>query len=64
MTEKSEHVIRREHFVAGVETERERIIALLEVEASELEGHDCADDCKIRAQELRLGIALIKGENE
>ena len=36
MNEKSEHIIRQEHFVAGVETgiesERKRIIALLEIE--------------------------------
>lgn len=30
MTEKSEHIIRKEHFVAGYETARENIIALLQ----------------------------------
>ena len=29
-TSKSEHIIRREHFVAGYETARENIIALLQ----------------------------------
>jgi len=32
MTEKSEHIIRREHYVAGREDERECIIELLESE--------------------------------
>lgn len=30
MIEKSEHIIRREHYVTGREDERERIIALIE----------------------------------
>lgn len=42
--------------------ERERIVALLEREASELEGHDCADDCGVRAEELRLSVLLINGD--
>lgn len=48
----------------GTKNERERIIALLETEQSELEGHNCHKDCKIRAEELGLAIALIKGETE
>jgi hypothetical protein len=42
----SEHVIRRQHFVAGVETgiksERERIIKLLDTECECEQDHYCA----------------------
>jgi hypothetical protein len=48
----------------GVFRERARVVALLEAEASELEGDGCADDCRIRAEELRLAVALIRGEDE
>jgi hypothetical protein len=48
----------------GAEREQRRIIKLLETEASELEGHECTDDCKSRAQELRLSVLLIKGEGQ
>ena len=68
MAEKSEHIIRQEHFVAGVETERERIIALLEKERKwiaegitsppTLESHDAFID----AQMITGFIALIKGD--
>ena len=57
MTEKSEHIIRREHFVAGVETgvdsERERIIQIIENAIIDSEGYCHADTV----------IALIKKEN-
>ena len=48
----------------GRDNERERIIELLETEMSELESHDGTCDCKIRADELRVAIDLIKGENK
>ena len=64
MEEKSEHIIRREHFVAGVETgidsERERIIALLEAKGSKfVDSHDWAD-----VELITYLVALIKGENK
>jgi hypothetical protein len=46
---KSEHEVRREHYVAGRQDERERIIALL-------------DNYTMYRFEKELVIALIKGE--
>jgi hypothetical protein len=40
--EKSEHIIRREHYVAGREDERERIIKLLDTECECEHDHYCA----------------------
>lgn len=66
MTEKSEHIIRREHFVAGVETgvesERERIIALLEYMVGNLDGN--YDNPKEVYGAVLDAITLIKGENK
>lgn len=58
MTEKSEHIIRREHYVAGREDERERIIALLE-SISFLEDYPPFNYTIV----MEEAIALIKGEN-
>ena len=71
MTEsRSEHIIRREHYLTGREDERERIIALLETERNRiaegitspptLEAHDAFID----AQMITGLIALIKEENK
>lgn len=62
---KSEHEVRREHFVAGVETERERIIALLEKltwtrNCLYTETIDCTL-CRINVHDA---IAHIKEENK
>jgi len=35
MTEKSEHIIRREHFMAGFETAVERVVETLEAQRAE-----------------------------
>ena len=63
MVEKSEHIIRREHFVAGVETgidsERDRIIALLEER-----GYPEHDDEVVICEPLDSLIALIRGETK
>lgn len=58
---KSEHEVRREHFVAGVETERERIIALLQTEIFADENDENATIFDVYLNKL---IALIKGENK
>lgn len=58
-TPKSEHVVRREHYVTGRQDERERIIALLE-EASE-KWRDTDYDAHYGAEAC---LALIKGENK
>jgi hypothetical protein len=68
MSEKSEHIIRREHYVAGREDERERIIALLGKSLI-----DCESDRGLCFEMDWLGheavtiaslVALIKGGNE
>lgn len=48
----------------GEQMERERIIKLLEIEIGELEGHEGSCDCKTRADELRVTIALVEGEEQ
>lgn len=49
--------------IVGTSKERQRIIELLKVEASEWLSHDGVCDCKARGEEgLRL-IKLIEGEN-
>jgi len=61
---KSEHVVRREHYVAGRQDERERIIALLEakfdvtMKIATLLGHEEPEP----TISLETAIALIKGE--
>lgn len=59
MTEKSEHIIRREHYVAGREDERERIIALLESLKCACDG-----ECGMVEAPFTVLRKLIKGENE
>ena len=62
---KSEHEIRREHYVTGRQDERERIIALLEGDIAickEFEDNDA--DCDAGCDAVRHCIALIKGEIE
>ena len=54
----------KQYWLKGVEYERERIVKLLEIEMSELEGHNGTCDCKVRADELRIAVTLIKGETE
>lgn len=67
MDEKSEHIIRAEHFKAGWESgeeaERERIIALLEAEKCS-NGQCMSDPCRNCEMPISDAIALIKGENE
>jgi hypothetical protein len=62
MTEKSEHIIRQEHFVAGVETEQERILALLDSRVC----WECAQTRPTHAHTacstFDEAIALIKGD--
>jgi hypothetical protein len=64
MTEKSEHIIRREHYVAGREDERERVIALLEARRYDLASCLKDDDCAVRADAIDVCISDIKGEIE
>jgi len=61
---KSEHVVRREHYVAGREDERERIIALLEHERYYTNGDDQFETAHSVPCVTCKNIALIKGENE
>ena len=49
---------------AGVRQERERIIELLEYEASEWLSHHVTCDCKVRGQEVLRLISKIKEDNE
>ncbi|CAB4128167.1 hypothetical protein UFOVP111_12 [uncultured Caudovirales phage] len=62
--EKSEHIIRQEHFIAGVETgiesERARILALLD-QVPDMGSSDWADGYH---ESLEEAIKLIKGEKE
>lgn len=51
------------HFRAGQDYERERIIALLEDEASQAEA-DSTLGLNIQSETIRWCIALIKGENK
>jgi len=44
--------------------ERERIIKLLEEEISEWLSHDGTCDCRIRGEEGKRLLSLIKGENK
>jgi hypothetical protein len=64
MTEKSEHIIRQEHFVSGWESgeeaERSRIIALLENMRDECQEADDLHGATI----VRVAQTLIKGENK
>jgi hypothetical protein len=46
----------------GREWERERILNLLELEVSEWLSHDGTCDCKIRGEEGKRLIAIIKGD--
>jgi hypothetical protein len=65
MTEpKSEHIIRQEHYVAGREDERERIIQLLQVMRNDLASCIKDDDCLVRADVIDVCISDIKGEIE
>jgi hypothetical protein len=68
MTEpKSEHLVRREHYVTGRQDERERIVALLEGDIAICKefGHQDNDaDCDAGCDAVRHCIALIKGEIE
>jgi hypothetical protein len=61
---KSEHIIRREHYVTGREDERERVIALLEARRYELASCLKDDDCAVRADAIGVCISDIKGEIE
>jgi hypothetical protein len=61
---KSEHEVRREHYVTGRQDERERIIALLEARRYDLSSCLKDDDCAIRADAIDVCISDIKGENE
>ena len=49
---------------AGVRQERERIIELLELEASEWLSHHGTCDCKVRGKEVLRLISKIKEDNE
>ena len=49
------------NFVLGRESERERILALLEAELPRVTGCGCCADADLSPEEL---IALIKGENK
>jgi hypothetical protein len=66
MEEKSEHIIRREHYVSGRQDERERIIELL---SDYLLDRLPNDDGEVEPSQqnewdgLEKAIALIKGEN-
>ena len=51
-------------FVAGVEAERARIIALLEARRYDLASCLKDDDCAVRADAIDVCISDIKGENE
>lgn len=60
MTEpKSEHEIRREHYVTGRQDERERIIALLDSLKC-----NCDGECGMVEAPFTVLERLIKGENE
>jgi hypothetical protein len=61
---KSEHIIRREHYVTGREDERERVIALLEARRYDLASCLKDDDCAVRADAIEVCISDIKGENK
>ena len=61
---KSEHLVRREHYVTGRQDERERIIALLEARRYDLASCLKDDDCAVRADAIDVCISDIKGENE
>jgi hypothetical protein len=61
---KSEHLVRREHYVTGRTDERERIIALLEARRYELASCLKDDDCAVRADAIDVCISDIKGEIE
>ena len=61
---KSEHIIRREHYVTGREDERERVIALLEARRYDLASCLKDDDCAVRADAIDVCISDIKGEIE
>jgi hypothetical protein len=67
MTEKSEHLIRREHYVSGRQDEREQIIALL---TDYLLDRLPNDDGEVEPSQqyewdgLEKAIALIKGPNQ
>jgi hypothetical protein len=60
---KSEHIIRREHYVTGREDERERVIALLEARRYDLASCLKDDDCAVRADAIEVCISDIKGES-
>ena len=60
MTEpKSEHEIRREHYVTGRQDERERIIALLDSLKC-----NCDGECGMVEAPFTVLERLIKGENK
>jgi hypothetical protein len=61
---KSEHEVRREHYVTGRQDERERIIALLEARRYDLASCLKDDDCAVRADAIDVCISDIKGEIE
>lgn len=62
MTEKSEHIIRREHYVAGREDERERILAILET-VHHNNGDETVHNERGFCPACRA-IALIEGEDK
>ena len=67
MTEKSEHLVRREHYVTGRQDERERIVALLSDYLLDKLPNDDGDVEPSQPHEwdgLEKAIALIKGENK
>jgi hypothetical protein len=67
MTGKSEHIMRREHYVTGRQDERERIVALLSDYLLDKLPNDDGDVEPSQPHEwdgLEKAIALIKGENK
>lgn len=62
--QKSEHLIRRDHYIAGRQDERERIIALLEARQYDLASCLKDDDCAVRADAVDVCISDIRGEDE
>jgi hypothetical protein len=64
MTEKSEHLVRREHYVTGRQDERERIVALLSDYLLDKLPNDDGEVEPSQPNEwdgLEKAIALIKG---
>ena len=49
--------------IVGISKERQRIIELLKVEASELLSHDGECGCRYKGDEILRLITLVEGEN-